>query len=168
MTVRPIIEDPNRGLREVSCSIDDLRLPEVQALLDDLAETMYAAHAVGLSAVQIGRPLRAFVIDPANDTAPAELRYFVNPRIIASSRDMRTEREGCMSFPNAYERVSRFAAVTVWAQGRDGASFTLDVAGVLARGIQHECDHLDGVLYIDHMSHIARQLVERKMKKGRR
>lgn len=168
MTVRDILLYPHpalaRGGEPVSWPWGD----DVTTLLDDLAETMYATGAAGLAAPQLGVPLRAFTIDMAPNNGPADLKYFVNPRIL--SRDGAVaESEGCMSFPSIYERVTRAARVSVYALDREGKSFTLDAEGGLARGIQHECDHLDGQLLIDRVSpHVRRSIMQRMKARHRK
>jgi peptide deformylase len=137
---------------------------EVRALADDLAETMYAAPGVGLAAPQIGVAKRIFVVDVAPADGPTELRTFINPEIVAREGETVWE-EGCLSFPGIHEEIERAARVTVRARGLDGALFEVTGEGLLAIAMQHEYDHLDGVLMVDRMSLLRRRMVDREMKK---
>jgi peptide deformylase len=164
MAVRTILHYPDKRLREVALPItrfDD----ELKRLIDDMAETMYAAPGVGLAATQIGVPLRLFLVDIAvRDDQPSELRVFVNPQLLDSVGEIEFE-EGCLSFPGVHEDVVRAERVRVRAQDAEGASFELEAEGLLAIAIQHEHDHLEGKLMIDHLSLLRRRLVSRAMQK---
>lgn len=165
MTVRTILQYPRPALTRAADPVPWPWGDDTRALLDDLAETMYASHAAGLAAPQVGIPLRAFVLDMAEEGAPAQLKYFVNPRIL-SHDGTDTGSEGCMSFSGVYERITRAAHVLVYAIDRDGRAFSLDTeahAG-LARAIQHEYDHLDGKLIIHRMGAHARRAVMQQMR----
>ena len=138
---------------------------ELHALIDDMAETMYAAPGVGLAATQLGIPKRLFIIDVATEEdEPSDLRVFVNPEIVETDGDT-TFNEGCLSFPGIREDVDRAERVKVRALDRDGKPFELEADGLLAIAIQHENDHLDGKLMIDHLSVLRRRLVHRAMTK---
>lgn len=137
---------------------------EVQRLVDDMAETMYAAPGVGLAATQIGEAQRVFVIDVAAENEPSMLHAFINPEIVRTD-GVETGPEGCLSFPGITEDITRAARVTVRALDREGKSFELSADGLLAVAIQHENDHLDGVLMIDHMGALKKRIVHRKMVK---
>jgi peptide deformylase len=137
----------------------------LHALIDDMAETMYAAPGVGLAAPQIGVSKRLFIIDVATeDDEPSDLRVFINPEIVALEGET-TFNEGCLSFPGAREDVDRAERVTVRAVDKDGKPFELQAEGLLAIAIQHENDHLDGRLMIDHLSVLRRRLLHRAMTK---
>ena len=137
----------------------------LDALIDDMAETMYAAPGVGLAAPQIGVSKRLFIIDVATDEdEPSDLRVFINPEIIAAEGET-TFNEGCLSFPGVREDIDRAERVTVRALDKDGKPFELEADGLLAIAIQHENDHLDGKLMIDHLSVLRRRLVHRAMTK---
>jgi len=164
MAVRTILHYPDKRLRtpgEKVTRFDD----ELKKLVDDMAETMYAAPGVGLAAPQVGVSLRVFVIDvAAGDDAPSELRTFINPEIVESVGEVRNE-EGCLSFPGVHEQVDRAERVRVRAQDTNGEPFELEAEGFLAVAIQHEHDHLDGQLLVDHLSLLRRRLVDRAMRK---
>jgi peptide deformylase len=125
---------------------------------------MYAAPGVGLAATQIGEPLQLFIVDIADNDEPSDLKVFINPEILETSGEL-TWQEGCLSFPGVTEEIDRAAHVRVRALDRDGKSFTLEADGLLAVAIQHEYDHLQGVLMIDHLGPLKKRLVHRKMQK---
>jgi peptide deformylase len=161
--IRTILHYPDKRLREKGVRIEKIT-PEIQALADDMAETMYAAPGVGLAATQIGQPLQLFVVDVAAENEPSDLRVFINPEIL-ERHDEIAWTEGCLSFPGVQEEVERAAKVTVRALDREGRPFTLEAEGLLAVAIQHEYDHLQGVLMIDHLGPLKKRLVQRKMQK---
>jgi peptide deformylase len=163
MAIRTILHFPDKRLREKAqpvTIIDD----EIKTLAEDMAETMYAAPGCGLAATQIGVPKRVFVIDTATKDEPSQLKVFINPEIIARDGET-TWEEGCLSFPSVNEEIKRAERVKVRALGLDGKPFELEADGLLAVAIQHENDHLDGVLMIDRMSMLKRKMVTRKMEK---
>lgn len=154
-----MIKHPDPRLKKVAKevpSVDDV----VRRILDDMAETMYLYVGIGLAAPQVGHDMRAFVIDLKDGK---ELRYFVNPEIVFRDGSMEW-REGCLSFPGVFSSVERSMLVRVRAMDRDGKPFELGAHGVLAAAIQHECDHLDGIL----MSERAEEWDARMNKKSRR
>jgi peptide deformylase len=163
MSVRSILHYPDSKLREPGKKVerfdDDLR-----RLVDDMAETMYAAPGVGLAATQIGENWQVFVVDCAPEGEPSDLRVFVNPEILSVEGKVSNE-EGCLSFPGAREDVERAESVRVRAQDREGKAFELETDGLLAVAIQHEYDHLQGVLMIDHLGPLKKRLLHRKMMK---
>ncbi len=161
--IRTILHYPDKRLREKGVPIAKIT-PEIEALIDDMAETMYAAPGVGLAAPQIGVALQLFVIDVAEEDEASDLRVFVNPEIL-ERHDSITWTEGCLSFPGVQEDVERAARVRVRAQGRDGKWFELEAEGLLAVAVQHEFDHLQGQLMIDHLGPLKKRLVDRKMKR---
>ncbi|OJY15296.1 MAG: peptide deformylase [Myxococcales bacterium 68-20] len=161
--IRTILHYPDKRLRERGERVEAIT-PEIQQLIDDMAETMYAAPGVGLAATQIGEALQLFIVDIADENEPSDLRVFINPEILEREGDI-TWQEGCLSFPGVQEEVERAAHVRVRAQGRDGKSFELEAEGLLAVAIQHEYDHLQGVLMIDHMGPLKKRLTHRKMVK---
>ena len=163
MAIRTILHYPDKRLREKGARIETVT-SEIRALIDDMAETMYAAPGVGLAATQIGEVLQLFIVDVADAEEPSDLRVFINPEIL-SREDAITWQEGCLSFPGVTEEVDRSAKVRVRAQDRDGKSFELEAEGLLAVAIQHEYDHLQGVLMIDHLGPLKKRLVHRKMQK---
>ncbi len=161
MAIRTILHYPAPLLRERGKRVESFS-PEIQALIDDMAETMYAAPGVGLAATQVGELWQIFVVDCAAEGEPSDLRVFVNPEIL-STEDVVAFDEGCLSFPGAREEVERAAKVRVRARDRDGASFELEAEGLLAIAIQHEYDHLQGVLMIDRLGPLKKRLLHRKM-----
>src|SRR5688572_22848896 len=161
--IRTILHYPDKRLRERGEKIEAIT-PELQQLIDDMAETMYAAPGVGLAATQIGEALQLFIVDIADDNTPSDLRIFINPEILERNGEL-SWQEGCLSFPGVQEEVDRAAHVRVKAQGRDGKWFELEADGLLAVAIQHEYDHLQGVLMIDHMGPLKKRLTHRKMVK---
>lgn len=161
MAVRTILHYPDKRLRERGKKVEAFT-PELQTLIDDMAETMYAAPGVGLAATQIGELLQLFVLDVASDDEPSKLQVFVNPEIFETEGDT-TWQEGCLSFPGVSEEIERAAKVKVRAQDRHGEWFELEAEGLLAIAIQHELDHLQGVLMIDHMGPLKKRLTHRKM-----
>ena len=163
MAIRTILHYPDPKLREKAQPVAEVT-PEIAQLIDDMAETMYAAPGVGLAATQIGEPHRIFLVDIATEDEPSDLRVFINPEIV--SRDgSQTWDEGCLSFPGVTEEIKRSAQVTVRATDRDGNRFELEADGLLAVAIQHELDHLDGVLMIDHVGPLKKRLMARKVQK---
>ena len=164
MAIRTILHYPDKRLRRPGRPVTEFG-EELQTLVDDMAETMYAAPGVGLAATQIGVTQRVFLVDVATGQDEAsDLRVFVNPEIIERHGTIGWE-EGCLSFPGVHEDVQRAERVKVRAQDRHGETFELEADGLLAVAIQHENDHLDGKLMIDHLSILKRRLVHRAMSK---
>lgn len=161
--IRSILHYPDKRLRDVGKPVVDFG-PKFQALVDDMAETMYAAPGVGLAATQIGEALQLFVIDIAAEDEPSDLRVFANPKFIAKDGEV-SWKEGCLSFPGATEEIDRAETVTVQAQDRHGKPFELSTDGLLAIAIQHEYDHLQGTLMIDRIGPLKKRLLHRKMVK---
>lgn len=164
MAIRPILHYPDKRLRN-SAQVVTRFDADLRRLVDDMAETMYAAPGVGLAAPQIGVGLRLFVVDVASgDDTPSDLRAFVNPEIIEQTGEVCFE-EGCLSFPGIHEQVARAERVKLRAQDVEGQPFELEAEGLLSIAIQHEHDHLDGKLLVDHLSLLRRRLVHRAMLK---
>jgi peptide deformylase len=163
MSVRSILHYPDPRLREPGKKVAKVT-PEIQQLIDDMAETMYAAPGVGLAATQIGESYQLFVVDCAADGEPSDFRVFINPEIV-SMEGTTTFEEGCLSFPNAREEIERAARVIARALDRNGKPFELEAEGLLAVAIQHEYDHLQGILMIDHLGPLKKRLLHRKMTK---
>lgn len=161
--VRTILHYPDKRLREPGRKVEAFT-PELKQLIDDMAETMYAAPGVGLAATQIGEPFQLFIVDVADEGEKSDLRVFINPEILEASGRVQWQ-EGCLSFPGVQEDIERSAHVRVRAQDATGASFELEADGLLAVAIQHEFDHLQGVLMIDHMGPLKKRLTHRKMVK---
>jgi peptide deformylase len=165
MALRPILHYPDPRLKQVAKPVEVVT-EEIQTLVDDMAETMYAAPGVGLAANQIGVLLRVFVIDIAAEDEPSQLRVFINPEILETAGTL-TWEEGCLSFPGVTEEIRRAEHVRVRALGRDGKPFELEAEGLLAVAIQHENDHLNGVVMLDKLNAVKRRLLGRKLAKAK-
>lgn len=164
MALRPIIILPDPKLRLVSAPLervdDDLR-----KLMDDMVETMHDAPGIGLAAIQIAEPIRLVVIDLAKKDEPPQPQYFVNPEIVWSSDERSVYEEGCLSIPDYYEEVERPAQVRTRFLDREGKQQEILAEGLLATALQHEIDHLNGVLFIDYISKLKRDRVIKKFVK---
>ena len=165
MSLRLILEYPDARLREVAKPVPEVT-PEIQALVDDMAETMYAAPGCGLAAPQVGVGLRIFVVDAAGEDEPSDLRIFINPEILEKDGQV-VWNEGCLSFPGVTEEIKRAERVKVRALDRSGKPFELEADGLLAVAIQHETDHLNGVLMIDKLNAIKKRMMGRKLARAR-
>jgi peptide deformylase len=165
MTLRDIIILPDKRLRLVSepAKAND---PELRGLVDDMFETMYEAPGIGLAAIQVGVPKRVIVMDLAKKDDPREPLVFINPQVLWRSEEKATYEEGCLSIPEFYEEVERPAKVRVIFRDRTGAQQELEASGLMATCLQHEIDHLDGVLFIDHISKLKRDRVIKKFTKA--
>jgi peptide deformylase len=163
MAIRTILHYPDPRLRQKALPIEHIT-PELERLIDDMAETMYAAPGVGLAATQIGEPHRLFLVDIAAEDEPSNLIVFINPEILRKEGEQ-CGPEGCLSFPGVSEEIKRAAKVSVHALNQKGEPFELTAEGLLAVAIQHESDHLDGVLMIDRMGVLKKRIVQRKMQK---
>ncbi len=167
MAIRDIITIPDPVLKTVSAPVERVGADE-RKLLDDMLETMYDAPGIGLAAVQIGIARRMLVIDLAKEDEPAEPIFMVNPEITWASDEQAEYEEGCLSIPDYYEKVTRPAEVGVQFIGRDGEEAELHCSGLLATCVQHEIDHLNGILFIDHLSRLKRDRVVKKFTKAAR
>jgi peptide deformylase len=163
MSIRTILHYPDPRLRDKAKPVEGLD-EGLERLVADMAETMYAAPGVGLAAPQIGVDKRLFIVDIAGEDEPSDLHVFVNPEIVARE-GTQAWTEGCLSFPGISEEVERAARVTVRATDEKGQPFELTAEGLLAVAIQHENDHLDGKLMIDHVGLLKRRIIHRKMVK---
>jgi peptide deformylase len=163
MAIRTILHYPDKRLREPGKAIGEIT-PEIRQLIDDMAETMYAAPGVGLAATQIGEAYQLFIVDVAGDDEPSDLRVFINPEFVEKTGKC-TYEEGCLSFPGVQETLERAERVKVKARDREGKEFVLEAEGLLAIAIQHEYDHLQGVLMIDRLGPLKKRLLQRKMQK---
>ena len=141
---------------------------ELRALMDDMLETMYAAPGIGLAAIQVGEPRRVLVMDLARGEEPKAPRYFINPEILWSSEETAPYEEGCLSVPEIYDEVERPARVKLRSLNYQGETVDEDAEGLFAVCIQHEIDHLNGVLFIDHLSRLKRDRAVSKVKKAAR
>jgi peptide deformylase len=161
MAVRTILHYPDARLREPGKKVETIT-PDLRQLIDDMAETMYAAPGCGLAATQVGALWQLFVVDCAAEGEPSDLRVFVNPQILSTEGAAESD-EGCLSFPGAREEIERAEKVRVRAQDVEGRWFELEAEGLLAIAIQHEYDHLQGILMIDHLGPLKKRLLHRKM-----
>lgn len=163
MTVRDILLYPNDVLTTPTEPVEEVT-DEIRELVRDLTETMYDAPGIGLAAPQIGVSKRVAVIDISKADEPAELRVLINPEIVSRSGDI-TWEEGCLSFPSLYEKIDRANDVVVRALNEKGEEYEIEASELLAVALQHEIDHLDGVLFIDRMSHLKRRRALKRYKK---
>ena len=163
MAIRKILHYPDKRLRIPGELVTDFG-PGLQQLVDDMAETMYAAPGVGLAATQIGESKRLFIVDVSSGEGPSDLRIFVNPEFVKTEGKIEWE-EGCLSFPGVHSDVTRAERVKMRAQDRHGEWFEIEADELMAIALQHEFDHLVGKLMIDHLSPLKRRLVHRAMQK---
>jgi peptide deformylase len=167
MTIKPLIILPDPLLRQQSKPIEQVD-SEITRLADDMLETMYDAPGIGLAAIQIGVPRRMLVIDISREDEDRKPVVFINPEILKVSDDVSAYEEGCLSIPDYYAEVERPASLTVGYIDRDGKKQTVEADGLLATCLQHEIDHLNGVLFIDHISRLKRDMVIKKFTKAAR
>jgi peptide deformylase len=166
MALLHIIETPDPRLKTKSVSVDHVD-DALRRLMDDMLETMYHAPGIGLAAIQVGVAKRVLVIDLQENEA-RNPRYFVNPEIIWASDDLSVYNEGCLSVPEQYAEVERPAQIRVRYLDYDGVVREEEMDGLLATCLQHEMDHLEGILFIDHLSKLKRDMLLRKLTKMRR
>lgn len=164
MSIKPLIILPDPLLREVSKPVETID-DTLKRFADDMLDTMYDAPGIGLAAIQVGQPIRMLVIDLAKEDEPKAPQVFINPQILSHSDAGNVHEEGCLSIPDYYADVERPAAITLSYLGLDGKKHELNADGLLATCLQHEIDHLDGVLFIDHISRLKRDMVMRKFRK---
>ena len=187
MAIRPILEVPDPRLKTVSAAVETFD-GDLRDLVADMFETMYAAPGIGLAAIQVGVPLRVLVIDLQEPDPDAELevcqahggeahthqpvkrvpRVFVNPEILDPSEELNTYTEGCLSVPEIYAEVERPKTIRARWQDLEGNVHEEEMEGMLAVCIQHEMDHLNGILFIDHLSRLKRQMALKKLEKLRK
>ena len=164
MTVKNILTEPNKLLREISKSVEKVG-EEEKKLMDDMLETMYAAPGIGLAAIQIGVSKRIIVMDISRDENKKEPRYFVNPVIKNKNLDKSTYEEGCLSVPNQFAEIERPNKCEVEYLDYEGKKQLLKAEGLLATCIQHEMDHLNGILFIDYLSKLKKSMIIKKLSK---
>jgi peptide deformylase len=165
MAVRDILILPDKRLRLLSKPVAKIDAATKQ-LVEDMFDTMYDAPGIGLAAIQIGEPRRIVTMDLAKKDEPKEPQVFINPELVSKSGDKNIHEEGCLSIPEYYEEVERPASVRIRYLDLDGKQHEVDADGLLATCIQHEIDHLDGVLFIDHISKLKRDRVIKKFTKA--
>jgi peptide deformylase len=171
MTILDILKAPDKRLEIKSFVVDEIN-DEIRKLCDDMLETMYAANGIGLSAVQIGVHKRVIIIDLQEETEKPEAQkniyYMINPEIIESSSELSRFNEGCLSFPGQQAEIIRPEKVTVKYSDYNGEEKILETEGLLATCVQHEIDHLNGIVFIDHISNLKKTMIIKKMKKAKK
>ena len=167
MTIKKILTEPNKILRQVSVPVDKVTKKE-QELMDDMLETMYNANGIGLAAIQIGIPKRIIVMDLTKNEDKKKPMYFVNPVIKNKNKDLATYEEGCLSVPNQFAEVDRPATCEVEYLDYNGEIKILKATGLLATCIQHEMDHLEGILFIDYLSKLKKSMIIKKLSKQKK
>ena len=164
MAIKPIITEPNKILRQKSKEVDSVGKEE-QKLMDDMLDTMYDANGIGLAAIQIGIPKRIIVMDIAKNDEKRNPLFFVNPVIKNKNSELSTYEEGCLSVPNYFAEIDRPKKCDVEYLDYNGKKKILNAEGLLATCIQHEMDHLEGVLFIDYLSKLKKTMIIKKLSK---
>ncbi len=164
MSIRKILTEPNPILRQISKPVEKVGIEE-QKLMDDMLDTMYAANGIGLAAIQIGVQKRIIVMDLSKESEKKEPRYFVNPVIKNKSEKISTYEEGCLSVVSIFAEVDRPSTCEVEYLDYNGNKKILKADGLLATCIQHEMDHLEGILFIDHLSKLKKSMIVKKLSK---
>jgi len=166
MSVKLILTEPNKILRQISQPVKNVGKEE-RGLMDDMLETMYAAPGIGLAAIQIGIPKRIIVMDISNNKNKKEPRYFVNPVIKNKNSEKAKYEEGCLSVPNQFAEIERPNTCEVEYLDYEGNKKILKADGLLATCIQHEMDHLEGILFIDYLSKLKKSMIIKKLSKNK-
>ena len=166
MTVRTILIEPDSFLRKISQPVEKVGKEE-KLLMDDMLETMYAANGIGLAAIQIGVPKRIIVMDLGREDKKKEPMYFVNPIIKNKDKSKSTYEEGCLSVPNQFAEIDRPSKCEVEYLDYNGEKKILKAVGLLATCIQHEMDHLEGILFIDYLSKLKKTIILKKLSKNK-
>ena len=164
MAIKKILIEPNKILRQVSQPVDNVN-KEIQKLMDDMLETMYSANGIGLAAIQIGVPKNLVVIDLLTKEKKKDPMFFVNPKILKKSSKLSKYEEGCLSIPNLFAEVKRPSECEIEYLDYEGNKKSLKATGLLATCIQHEIDHLKGILFIDYLSKLKRDIILKKLSK---
>ena len=167
MTIRKILTEPDKFLRQVSKSVPKVT-DEEKCLMDDMLETMYDANGIGLAAIQVGVPKRILVIDLGKKENKNMPLFFVNPKIIKKNDKLATYEEGCLSVPDQFAEIDRPNKCTVEYLDYNGKKKVLDVDGLLATCLQHEMDHLEGILFIDYLSKLKKDMIIKKLVKHKK
>ena len=163
MAIRKIITEPNKLLRKISLPVENVGKKE-QQLMDDMLDTMYAANGIGLAAIQIGVPKNVVVIDLNKDNKKIPM-FFVNPKITSKSKSLTKYEEACLSIPNLFAEIERPSECEIQYLDYFGKEKTLTANGLLATCIQHEVDHLKGILFIDYLSKLKKDIILKKLSK---
>ena len=167
MAIRQILVEPNKILREKSTRVEKVD-KDLQRLMDDMLETMYAAPGIGLAAIQVGVPKRVIVLDIAPKDSPRNPMYFINPEIITKSETNSTYEEGCLSVPGQFAEIDRPDKCQIKYLDYYGKAKQIQAEGMLATCIQHEMDHLEGILFIDHLSKLKKTMIIKKLSKQKK
>ena len=167
MALRPVVLAPDPRLKARCAPVDTVDAG-VRKLMDDMLETMYDAPGIGLSAPQVGETIRVLVADVARDGEPPAPLRMANPEVLSLSDDLHVYEEGCLSFPEHYAEVSRPATARIRYLDENGTAQEIDADGLLATCLLHEIDHLDGILFVDHLTALRRGMILRKMQKLKR
>ena len=167
MALRQILTEPNEILRQKSLPVNQVD-KNLQKLMDDMLETMYAAPGVGLAAIQIGIPKRVLVIDITQKNEPKNPMFFINPEIISKSETNSSYEEGCLSVPGQFAEIERPAKCQIKYLDYSGHPKEIEAEGMLATCIQHEIDHLEGILFIDYLSKLKKSMIVKKLSKQKK
>ena len=167
MTLRQILTEPNKILREKSLFVEKID-EDLQKLMDDMLETMYAAPGIGLAAIQVGIPKRVIVLDIAQKDGPRNPMFFINPEITERSKNNLTYEEGCLSVPGQFAEIDRPDKCHIKYLDYHGQPKEIKAEGMLATCIQHEIDHLEGILFIDYLSKLKKSMIVKKLSKQKR
>ena len=167
MTIRKILTEPDPFLRQKSTNVDTVD-NDVRSLMDDMLETMYDAPGIGLAAIQVGGPKRVIVMDLSKNDEKKNPLYFVNPEIITKSKNDASYEEGCLSVPNQFAEISRPDYCKVKFLDYKGNEKIIEAEGLLATCIQHEMDHLEGILFIDYLSKLKKSMIIKKLSKQKK
>ena len=167
MTIRKILTEPDPFLRQKSKPVEKVD-DSIRKIMDDMLETMYQAPGIGLAAIQIGIPKRIIVLDISKDPEKKEPMYFVNPEKVYTSKDQATYEEGCLSVPGQFAEIDRPDECHIKYLDYNGDSKDLKANGLLATCIQHEIDHLEGILFIDYLSKLKRSMITKKLSKQKK
>jgi len=167
MAIKTILTEPNKILRQKSILVKKVN-KEIQTLMDDMLETMYAAPGIGLAAIQIGVPKKIIVLDIARDYESKKPMYFINPEIVSSSKNKVAYEEGCLSVPGQFAEIERPEQCHIKYLDYNGQKKELNAQGLLATCIQHEMDHLKGILFIDYLSKFKKTLIVKKLSKRKK
>ena len=167
MTVREILKEPNKLLRQISETVEKIG-DEERRLMDDMLDTMYAAPGIGLAAIQIGVAKRIIVMDISRDEIKKEPMYFINPIIKNRNNEKAKYEEGCLSVPDQFAEIERPSSCEIEYLDYDGKKKLLKADGLLATCIQHEMDHLEGILFIDYLSKLKKSIIIKKLSKVKR
>ena len=167
MAIRKILTEPDPFLRQKSSKVEVVD-NEIRSLMDDMLETMYNAPGIGLAAIQIGVPKRVIVIDLSKEKEKKDPLYFINPEIITKSETDASYEEGCLSVPNQFAEISRPDKCKIRFLDYEGNEKILETEGLLATCIQHEMDHLEGILFIDYLSKLKKSMIIKKLSKQKK